>query len=414
MENLKKMLIAVIAADLGLNLLGTIRHISGTIAAYLQYLDDIGLSLILLILLRATVGKSKLADMQREVNSKAIFENMPCTIKLISPEFDILMLNREGSRLSGVHEQEILGKKCYDVFGSGKMCEDCPVPKVMTEKTVCRVQQHIWRIHGSELYVEQTAIPIFDNNGNVKCILESAVNLTEQYELKNRNSNMFIETVSSLAKLIGSRDHSTGTHSERVCGIGLLIGKQLQLPLTVMQEIGVAALLHDIGKIGIPENILKKQGKLTPAEYKEIQRHCEIGYNALKDIEPLQRIAEYVRYHHEAFDGSGYPFGLKGEAIPLISRILSVADVFEALTADRVYRKAMSFEQALNIMREGREKKFDPVVLDAFLECIAEGKITDLQTKVQKYWQQSITFSHNMDVLGMGGSPREKLLTILD
>lgn len=413
MENLKKLLITVIAADFVFNLLGS-STIGSFLTPYRQYLENIGLFLILLFLLKTTICKNKLTVMQQmEKNSQTVFENMPCTIKVISPEFDILMLNREGTILSGVYEQDVLGKKCYDVFGNGKMCEDCPIPRVMTTKNVCRVRQHPWKIHESAVYVEQTAIPIFDNDGNVKCIMESAVDVTKLQELKNRNNNIFIETVSSMAKLIGSRDHSTGTHSEGVCGIGLMIGKQMQLPRSVIEEIGVAALLHDIGKIGIPENILNKKGKLTPAEYVEIQQHCEIGYHALKDIEPLRTIAEYVRYHHEAFDGSGYPFGLKGEGIPLISRILSVADVFEALTADRVYRKAMGFDQALSIMKAGRGTKFDPVVLDAFLECVAGGKITDLQAQVQRYWQQNASFYQSRNAVGINGAQSEDSLAFL-
>jgi|GEM_PF-2605799 len=204
----------------------------------------------------------------------------------------------------------------------------------------------------------------------------------------SKSAYLFIETVSSLTKLIGSRDHSTGTHSKRVRDIAGLIGRRLRLPRDVLNDIAVSALLHDIGKIGIPENILNKMGRLTLEEFAVIQLHPEIGYNAIKTIEPLRKIALYIRHHHEAFDGSGYPSGLRGQEIPMVSRILSVADVFEALTADRVYRKAMKFEEAIALLRNGRGMKFDSVVLDAFMQCVDGGEVVGSE---QSYLSQRKT-----------------------
>lgn len=205
-----------------------------------------------------------------------------------------------------------------------------------------------------------------------------------QLELKKENKDLYIETVASLTKLIGSRDHSTGTHSERVREIALALGIYIGLSKEQLQELSIAAMLHDIGKIGIPENILSKQGKLSDQEYKIIQRHPIIGWEALKNIVPLKRVAEYILYHHENFDGTGYPCRLKWDMIPLISRILAIADVFEAITADRVYRKAMTIEQARMVMLEGRATKFDPKLMDAFIKMLHEGKIPVNKNETRK------------------------------
>lgn len=370
LKNLKMMLYLVVLADLILNLVEII-ELKSEITLYLRYLYIVGLLLVLAAAIRTKELKDKIRHAEwLEQNTQVVLKNIPCAIKVISPDFDVVMMNKEATHLFGINEEEAVGNKCYNVFGDGKICDDCPVPQAVASRAVYRTNKHVLKTNRDCLFVEQTAIPIVDNNGSVQYILSSALDLTEKEELKDMNNRMFFETVSSLAKLIGSRDHSTGSHSKGVHDIGVMIGKQLGLSADNLEEIAIAALLHDIGKIGIPENILNKKGKLTAEEYKEIQQHCQIGYDALKNIEPLRKIAEYVRFHHEAFDGSGYPCGLKGEEIPLVSRTLSVADVFEALTADRVYREAMSIDQALTIMKNGRGTKFDPVVLDAFLECI--------------------------------------------
>lgn len=194
-------------------------------------------------------------------------------------------------------------------------------------------------------------------------LLDTILNLEQQ------NQQLAIETVTSLGKLIGNRDQYTGEHSLRVRDIALTIGTELRLPPGDMNELAIAAVLHDIGKIGIPEQILNKTGKLTESEFAIIQKHPQLGYDALINIKQLERVAEYILYHHECFDGRGYPCRKKGDEIPLISRILSVADVYEAITSDRVYRKAMNLEQTMMVMRAGRETKFDPEVLDAFF-CV--------------------------------------------
>jgi HD-GYP domain-containing protein (c-di-GMP phosphodiesterase class II) len=306
------------------------------------------------------VNKNQTADL--------LFQYMPCIAKAISPEYELLMINNETIQVMKIQEQGLIGKKCYDAFGNGMVCSGCPVPRVLESKQVCTANNKMHMFNSTKFYMNQTVMPILNRDGSMKYIIEMSVDITKRKILEKMNHCMFIETVSSLAKLIDSRDHSTGTHSERVREIALSIGNYLNLAESELQELSVAAILHDIGKIGIPEAILHKTEKLSVEEFSIIKRHVQIGYDALKNINLLRKTAEYVRFHHEVVDGSGYPCKLSGEKIPLISRILCVADVYEALTADRVYRKAMSHEQALAIMREGAGKQFDTKVLHAFFE----------------------------------------------
>lgn len=303
-------------------------------------------------------GKEKLFDV--------LVENAPCSVMAISSTYQVLMVNEVTAAITGVTREAALGRKCYEVFADGAVCPDCLVAKTLT--TAKRHTQTTRRRNrsGAVKYIEQTAVPVLTSNGSVSYVLEFGLDITGKQELEHQNQQLAVETVTSLAKLIGNRDQYTGEHSARVRDIALAIGKELKLPADLLGELAIAAVLHDIGKIGIPEQILNKTGKLTESEYAIIQRHPQLGYDALVNIKQLEKVAEYILYHHECYDGRGYPSKKAGEEIPLISRILSIADVYEAITSDRVYRKAMNLEQTMMVMRTGRGTKFDPEILDAF------------------------------------------------
>lgn len=198
--------------------------------------------------------------------------------------------------------------------------------------------------------------------------------LKELFEKEKRN---FEGAIKLLISIIEMKDPYTKGHAERVMKYSKKIGEKLfskgyKIDLF---DLEIAAYLHDIGKIVIPESILNKPGKLTQEEYSIVKRHSLDGYNILSNIEYFDNIKEIILYHHENVDGSGYPLGIKGDKIPLESKIISVADVFDALTTDRPYRNAFSEEKALEIMKEEVGKKFDPEVFEAFLNVLKEEKI---------------------------------------
>lgn len=182
------------------------------------------------------------------------------------------------------------------------------------------------------------------------------------------------ETILRLCKAADSRDPETGAHIVRMANYSRLIANKLNLPEAFQEMILEAAPMHDIGKVGIPDHILLKPGKLTVDEFSIMKTHASLGYQILADSasETLQMGAEIALSHHEKFDGSGYPNGLIGTAIPLSARIVAVADVFDALTSERPYKHAWEIERAVIFLKEGSGQHFDPACVDAFLSDFAQ------------------------------------------
>ena len=178
------------------------------------------------------------------------------------------------------------------------------------------------------------------------------------------------DTVFRLCKAAEFRDPETGAHILRMAHYSQLIAKKLGLPPDDQELLLEAAPMHDIGKVGITDNILLKPGRLDAAEFEIMKQHAAFGYELLKNSNSrvLQAGAEIALGHHEKYDGSGYPQGLKGEAIPIFSRIVAVADVFDALTSERPYKKAWSLEQAVDFLNAGSGTHFDPQCVQAFLD----------------------------------------------
>ncbi len=174
-------------------------------------------------------------------------------------------------------------------------------------------------------------------------------------------------TLYALVAALDAREHETSDHSQRVVRYTLAIADRLGVPAAEQPDMARGALLHDIGKIGVPDAILLKPGPLTCDEWEEMRRHPQIGWTILKSIAFLQIPAEIVLSHQERFDGSGYPRGLRGEAIPLGARIFAIADTLDAMTTDRPYRKRTTFEWALREIRRCAGTQFDPGCVDAFL-----------------------------------------------
>ena len=177
------------------------------------------------------------------------------------------------------------------------------------------------------------------------------------------------ETVTRLARAAEFRDPETGAHIQRMAHYSARIARQLDEDEDFVHTILQAAPMHDVGKLGIPDHILLKPGRLTPEEFTIMKRHAAIGYDILKDSTSpvIQMAATIALSHHEKFDGSGYPNGTAGENIPLVGRIVAVADVFDALTSTRPYKPAWSLEDATKLLRDGRGAHFDPLCVDALL-----------------------------------------------
>lgn len=190
----------------------------------------------------------------------------------------------------------------------------------------------------------------------------------ENTRLRDELNETFYNTMQALAETIEMRDPYTGGHTRRVMEYSLAIGRRIGLTRREMVRLRLAAILHDIGKIGVRDIILLNPGRLTCEEFGEMRKHPEFGAAVLSRIKKLRGVIPGIKYHHERYDGSGYPEGLKGEAIPLLARIIAVADAFDAMTTNRPYRRGLSRENALAELQEHSGRQFDPMVVKAFLD----------------------------------------------
>ncbi len=198
-----------------------------------------------------------------------------------------------------------------------------------------------------------------------------------------KNKNLFLQIVFALSSAIEAKDPYIQGHTERVTRYALAVAEELKAsgriygmdPDKLFEDLRIAALLHDIGKIGIAESILNKNGVLNKDELKEMQKHPYIGAKILSEVSEFYEPTLGVKYHHEKYDGTGYPDGLKGQSIPFIARIISIADTFDVITSSRSYRQVLSREEAIRLICEQSDKQFDPVVVDAFFNACKKGKI---------------------------------------
>jgi putative two-component system response regulator len=227
-----------------------------------------------------------------------------------------------------------------------------------------------------------------------------------------------VETLQRLAIAAEYRDDITGRHAERVGLVAFLLARELGIPEDEATLIRRAATLHDVGKIGVPDAILMKPGPLTAQEFRVMQRHTEIGGRILSGSRsPLLRVARRIALsHHERWDGTGYSGGRAGEDIPLVGRIVAVADVFDSLTHERPYKLALTVEDAVGMIHEARGTHFDPEVLDAFMGLVNQGAFVGLDEKVKAFLEfpaeeaePSFPFSHEGIPSPRGVDPIEPL-----
>ncbi len=204
------------------------------------------------------------------------------------------------------------------------------------------------------------------------------------HSARQQNERNFRETIRSLAAAVEAKDAYTRAHCDRVARISAAIGKRLEISEKECEDLELAAILHDVGKIGIKAGILGKLGPLTDEEFQEIQHHPDIGARILSPLTSLHRVGLFVRHHHENYDGSGYPDGLKEDAIPQASRIIHLVDAFDAMTTNRPYRKALSREEAFSRIKKERGKQFDPVPVDMFFQLEEEGRIDAIFEEVEQ------------------------------
>lgn len=211
------------------------------------------------------------------------------------------------------------------------------------------------------------------NPDELQLIVSSAL---EYYQLKHDNDilitdlkELFSGTIKAIMEALDAKDSFTSGRSKRITYYSTLISRQLGLTNIETGKVELAGMLHDIGMIGVSDEILYKIDTLSQEEYDEIKKHIIYSVKILEDIKQLKDVVEIIKYHHEKYDGTGYPFGIKGEEIPVGARIIAVADAFDSIVSNRIYRNKIELTDALNKIKETSGTQFDPVVVKAFEDC---------------------------------------------
>lgn len=237
---------------------------------------------------------------------------------------------------------------------------------VQTKDKVLGVLQAINKKHGS---FDEEDLNVFNVLANQVAIAVENANLYQELE------ETFYGTAMALADTIEKRDPYTGGHTKRVTNYSAAIGRAMGLSKKEIEDLKLAAILHDVGKIGVGDDVLLKKDRLNPEDMEKMSRHSEYGAEILSHVKQLRAIIPGVRNYHERSDGSGYPDNLSGREIPLIAKIIAVADTFDAMTTDRPYRRALSFEKALEELRKNIGTQFDRDVVEAFMRAWKELEI---------------------------------------
>jgi PAS domain S-box-containing protein len=280
--------------------------------------------------------------------------------------------NRGAEKLYGWSRSEAVGRYGGDL---NLIAGD---PEVLRQAVATLVRDGAsWEGEVEVRHKDGTTFPAFASNsalrdpdGSPAGYVGVSVDLTEQKRAEEETRAAQLETIKRLANAVEKRDPETGGHSERIGKLSAMIAERLEMDPERIELLRVSSTMHDVGKVGIADDILLKPGKLTEEERAVMETHTTIGHDILAGAKSdlLDLAATIALTHHERIDGTGYPQGLPGDQIPLEGRIVAVADVFDALTSNRVYRKAFSVEKATEIMEEGRGSQFDPEILDVLLE----------------------------------------------
>ncbi|HHY52795.1 MAG TPA: HD-GYP domain-containing protein [Clostridiales bacterium] len=260
----------------------------------------------------------------------------------------------------GLRRENILGKKGSEVFWGKRRQFDWTgyFRDAVTSQKIQEISRYV-EVLGRECHVM-----VVPSDGQRFALIVEDV---KDHIRENTSWNTAIDL---LLSALSEQFIETKEHACRLAIHCHLLGLQFQLSSKEMEELSLLAVLHDIGKIGVNPAILKKPGPLTDKEWVEIKRHPEIGWRIVKKIPGLETVAYGILYHHERWDGTGYPLGLKGEQIPLASRILSVVDAYDAMISDRVYRKGIKMDEAMAELIRNAGKQFDPQVVSIFQKIV--------------------------------------------
>lgn len=319
-----------------------------------------------------------------EDRRQAIIDRAPLPIYVKDDAHRYVFANRQADQMAGREAGEIVGTTDEATMSAGELERSRAVDsRILTEQITHEAEEAI-EIDGKERTFQTVKFPLLDEAGKATAICSISTDITAQKEALRLRDELTEaqaqaidelqvsrqETVEQLTRAIELHDVSTGEHVTRMAEVAAYLATRLGVDAERVQLLRLAAPMHDIGKIATPGEILRKPAPLTPEEREEMQRHTTVGHAILANSESelLALAATIALSHHERYDGSGYPQGLAGKAIPLEGRITAVADVFDALLSDRAYRPRLSEGETIAIIEAGRGTQFDPQIVDLLLE----------------------------------------------
>lgn len=299
---------------------------------------------------------------------KLFIENTPIAYIIMDTNFTIYYINESFAKLRKLDRNKVIGDKCYNISNAGNRCSNCAVAKAFFSLEKAFVSRKDILPDGSTRYIDDYAIPLqYREDGSVEFVLEIMIDRTSEALTREQYNKDFDEILSILSSLIEAKDSYTAEHSKNVRRLSLNLGKQLNLSPEELFELSVAASLHDIGKIDIPDDIINKPDRLTEEEFNIVKKHSLNSYGILERFPSFEHIRDIALHHHERIDGNGYPDGLMGDDIPLGARIVAVADSYDAITTARSYKKAMSHSYALEELKRSAGTQLDKPLVEAFI-----------------------------------------------
>ena len=330
---------------------------------------------------RDAFGKGKAVFGANQQNLLALVEASPLGIIAFDLDGKVLLWNRAAEEILGWCEQEVLGLPIWVLAGDNGEEYEALRRRTLRREVFHSLPMDATRKGGRRIVVSYSTAPVIDNENNVVSTMAVIYDISEKMKLEadlkeslEKTSRILDETVHSLSSAVEKRDPYTAGHQQRVARLARALAEELGGDMADrLKGIWTAAILHDIGKLYVPAEILTRPGHLSEIEVELVKSHAEVGYQILKDVEFRWPVALIVRQHHERLDGSGYPAGLKGDEILFEARIVGVADVVESMSSHRPFRPAKGVDAALEEIRRGRGTAYDPSVVDACLTLFKNG-----------------------------------------
>ncbi len=309
-------------------------------------------------------------DLEKTEKEKSvILDSSPMQVLYRDEDHRIIWANRAAYEYKNCKLEEIRGMKCHQVWENSPLpCPECPMDKIwITGKASSGERKtkdgKYWFLSGT---------PLKNEEGKVIGIIENILDITEQKKAQEKLKKIINAIIETISKIMDSRDPYTAGHQLRVTQLAVAIAQEMNLSPEHVESVKIASQIHDIGKIGIPSEILTKPTNLDSIEFSFIKEHPRMGYNILKDVDFPFPIADIILQHHERNDGSGYPQGLTGESIILEAKIIAVADVVEAMTSHRPYRAAMGIDAALDEIFKNKGTLYQPEIVDVCIKLFKE------------------------------------------